>query len=53
MREEIDEKKAEDKDIWEFCLDCHKWLMATVCMLVDNTAIQYTLARNLAFLDHR
>jgi len=27
--------------------------MATVCKLLDKTAVQYTLARNLAFLDPR
>jgi len=49
----VQKKKAKDKDILEFHLDCCKWLMATVCKLLDKAAVQYTLARNLAILDPR
>ena len=34
-------------------MDCRKWLMAMVCKLLNKTAVQYSLARNLAFLDPR
>ena len=53
MKQAIQEKKAKDKDILEFRLYCRKWLTATVCKLLNKTAVQYTLARNLAFLDPR
>jgi len=53
VKQAIQKKKAKDKDILEFCLDCHKWLTNTVCKLLDKTAVQYTLARNLAFMDPR
>jgi len=32
------EKKAKDKDILEFRLDCHKWLTTTVCLWRDGKA---------------
>ena len=53
VKQAIQEKKAKDKDILEFRLDCRKWLTATVCKLLNKTAVQCTLARNLAFLDPR
>jgi len=53
VKQAIQEKKAKDKDILEFRLYCRKWLTATVCKLLNKTAVQYTLARNLAFLDPR
>jgi len=34
-------------------VDCHKRFTARVCKLLDKNAVQYTLARNLAFLDPR
>ena len=53
VKQALQEKKATDKNILEFRLDCRKWLTTVVCKLLDKTAVQYTLARNLAFLDPR
>ena len=52
-KQAVQEKKAKNKDVLEFRMDCRKWLMATVCKLLNKTAVQYSLARNLAFLDPR
>ena len=53
VKQAIQEKKVKDKDVLEFRLECRKWLTTTVCKLLHKTAVQYTLARNLAFLDPR
>jgi len=52
-KQAVQEKKAKEKDILAFCMDCRKWLSVTVCKLLNKIAVQYSLARNLAFVDPR
>ena len=52
-KQAVQEKKAKEKDILAFCMDCRKWLSVTVRKLLNKIAVQYSLARNLAFVDPR
>jgi len=46
-------KKVSDKQILDFRLSCRNFLKAVVAKLLNKTAVQYPLSKNLVFLDPR
>jgi len=53
VKDQLKAKKVNDQQHLDFHLACKNWLKTAVEKLCDKTAIQYSLARNLEFLDPR
>jgi hypothetical protein len=49
----ISSKKVSDRQVLDFRMKCRSWIKSTVTKLVQKTALKYSLARNLQFLDPR
>jgi hypothetical protein len=49
----IDSKIVTDRQVLDFRMKCKSWIKSTISKLMQKTAVKYSLARHMEFLDPR